>query len=536
MMKIYLLLIAFVLVLTGCTGGTYDGYVHAECDPTVDTPAGKVTECRSTEKPIPTQTVPGPTETVTIPGPTVTETVTVSPTATATATPTPTPTPTPTAVVAVNVTECGANGADTVDDSNAIQECMDKAFNEKRDLFLPAGDYRTTTGIIHRDGVNAYGEGIDKTIIRNSGVASMDHAQAWLLGTYGPGNGGAATQHEKGYPIADTAAVGRTVTLENAADAAVFNVGDYVSWEGGTVGRGLTLAPNLPNGVAKVVEKAGNVLTLSTDVMVLTTVGVNPVVRKLNTGDIGALGPREAEGARLLVGGSLKQLTLITERSGYPAMNLSQFGFLVEDVKTRGWASIVGNPSAESTFRRITGEYHHMAVELAYNVHGIDIVDSTFTRYGTDPKPTATWDVWVNSSEGARDVDFTNVVLNGETTQALSGHKGVDLRQDSEWIGGSIRTDLANGGVLAYSGATMDGVTVFAESGTAIEVGGKSVVKNSDVKAAASGQKAIHVSVWADGATVTDNILRGPTAGCCTLSQLLVNHGKNTVSSGNTVG
>jgi hypothetical protein len=84
-----------LLGITACTGGTYDGYVHAECDPTVTTADGKVTVCRSTEKPLPTATVTvTPSQTAT-PTPTVTPTPT--PTVTPTVTPTPTPTPTPTA-------------------------------------------------------------------------------------------------------------------------------------------------------------------------------------------------------------------------------------------------------------------------------------------------------------------------------------------------------------------------------------------------------------------------------------------------------
>lgn len=59
------------LVLTGCSApSSFDGYVHAECDPT---DANKVTVCRSTEMPVPTvtQTVtatpaPSPTQTATV--------------------------------------------------------------------------------------------------------------------------------------------------------------------------------------------------------------------------------------------------------------------------------------------------------------------------------------------------------------------------------------------------------------------------------------------------------------------------------------
>lgn len=79
---------ALMLGLTGCTGGSFSGYVEASCSPTVD----GVTTCVSTQKPVPTVTAtvtetPAPAPTVT-----VTQTVTASP---APATPTPTPTQAP---------------------------------------------------------------------------------------------------------------------------------------------------------------------------------------------------------------------------------------------------------------------------------------------------------------------------------------------------------------------------------------------------------------------------------------------------------
>lgn len=99
MRKILAPLAALALMLTGCAGGTFDGYVHAECSPTTESAAGDVTTCSVTEKPVPTETVtstatatvtvPGPTTTVTVPGPTttVTQTVTPSPTTTTSAPP-----------------------------------------------------------------------------------------------------------------------------------------------------------------------------------------------------------------------------------------------------------------------------------------------------------------------------------------------------------------------------------------------------------------------------------------------------------------
>jgi hypothetical protein len=98
-MKLKLLALAgaLALSLTGCVGGTFSGYVEASCSPTE---AG-VTTCTTTQKPIPTETVPvpGPTVTVTEPGPIVTQTV-PGPTTTVTVTPSPAPTtasPSPTA-------------------------------------------------------------------------------------------------------------------------------------------------------------------------------------------------------------------------------------------------------------------------------------------------------------------------------------------------------------------------------------------------------------------------------------------------------
>lgn len=98
--KIAAVLGAAVLALSGCSGGTFDGYVHAECDPTT---TANVTTCSVTQKPIPTETVtvtatPTPTATATpTPAPTATATPTPTPTATATPTPTPTATTTPAA-------------------------------------------------------------------------------------------------------------------------------------------------------------------------------------------------------------------------------------------------------------------------------------------------------------------------------------------------------------------------------------------------------------------------------------------------------
>jgi hypothetical protein len=111
MKKLLAPLAALALLLTGCSGGTFDGYVHAECDATETQAAGKVTECRVTEKPVPTATatvtVPGPTVTQTVPGPTQTVTVTPAPAPTTTAAPAPTtasPSPTATASTEVRFT------------------------------------------------------------------------------------------------------------------------------------------------------------------------------------------------------------------------------------------------------------------------------------------------------------------------------------------------------------------------------------------------------------------------------------------------
>lgn len=88
--KLAAVLGAAALALSGCAApAAFDGYVHAECDPTT---ADKVTTCRVTEKPVPTVTT---TVTVTA-TPTASPTTTPTPTPTATVTPTPTPTATTT--------------------------------------------------------------------------------------------------------------------------------------------------------------------------------------------------------------------------------------------------------------------------------------------------------------------------------------------------------------------------------------------------------------------------------------------------------
>lgn len=98
--KLAMIGVALVLPLSACAApSTFDGYVHVECDPVATTAAGKVTECRSTEMPIPTVTV---TPSASISTPTTSAEPTAVPT---TATPSPTatvsPSPTPTQVTTV---------------------------------------------------------------------------------------------------------------------------------------------------------------------------------------------------------------------------------------------------------------------------------------------------------------------------------------------------------------------------------------------------------------------------------------------------
>jgi hypothetical protein len=107
------LIVALTLTLSGCaTAATYDGYVHAECDPPTTTAAGKVTTCRSTEKPIPTHTVTvtASAPATTTPPPSPTQTATPKPTQTATPTPTQTITPGTTVPAGVTLKEVDAGG------------------------------------------------------------------------------------------------------------------------------------------------------------------------------------------------------------------------------------------------------------------------------------------------------------------------------------------------------------------------------------------------------------------------------------------
>lgn len=66
----------------------------------------------------------------------------------------------------INVKEEGAVGDGLTDDSQAIQLCIDKAYTEKRAVYIPAGTYLITRTIFLYDGIEVRGDGIYNTILK----------------------------------------------------------------------------------------------------------------------------------------------------------------------------------------------------------------------------------------------------------------------------------------------------------------------------------------------------------------------------------
>jgi Pectate lyase superfamily protein/Periplasmic copper-binding protein (NosD) len=122
--------------------------------------------------PTPTQTAtptPTPTPTPTrapTPTPTPTQTATPTPTPTPTQTVTPTPTPTVTATPStVLVTQYGANGSDTVDDTAAINAALSATDGTGRALYFPAGTY-IVGKVVMPDYVTVLGAGSNDSWIK----------------------------------------------------------------------------------------------------------------------------------------------------------------------------------------------------------------------------------------------------------------------------------------------------------------------------------------------------------------------------------
>lgn len=435
---------------------------------------------------------------------------------------------------AVNVKDYGAKGDGTGDDSEAINAALERAYLASRPVVIPAGQYRTLKGIVHKSGVRVTGAGSDKTTIINmSPERRMASAVGWHLGTYGPGNADSSVHREPGIACEDTVAGSRKIQLASRGDGAHLMPGDYVSLEGGRVNR-TSESPRSPNAIARIVgvEPGSGLIHLDTgSPELLTLEGRGPILRRLNSGLVRSVGPDGDMGgkAHLTVGATLAGITVISTGKGYPPINLSCAETTVADIHTEGWTSLSGNPVARCTFRGITGQYTHGAVEVAYMSHNNNFENCVWTRSGEDPSPDSSFGVWSNVSEGARDNAFINCNLYDLTDQIMGASlPAVELHGGCKWSGGTVISSRSRVAVIAYSGALIEKAAIIAHRGSGVELGGSGRIIGCSVQTLSGPpSKGIHVSRWGHGAYVAENVLG--TAGKRTAADTITDEGTGTI-------
>lgn len=409
-----------------------------------------------------------------------------------------------------NVQDYGAVGTGTGDQKPAIQAAIDAAAAAGGGtVYIPAGVYRTLTGIVHKPKVHVVGAGTAATrILNQSSPPGFYESIVWHYGTYGPGNGPTAVQLEAGFTVTTTPAGSSKVTFVTAGNASNFAVGDTISWEGGTIG--VAAAPRIPNGIAKVMRISGADMYLDRPVPYrLATADAAPTVRKLNTGALTLTG---LGAAFILTDASLRDLTLEGTVAGYPILSLACMDSVVDNVYTVGDQSLVGNAIVGSQFNRVHGQYQHAAIEFAYMSHDNTLTDCRWSRYGTDPVPSGSLGIWINSGEGGRDTHFRNCELVDVTPDAsTSAHATVELADGCTWIGGRIVGSRTSGMNIYADNVAVRDVTVYTTVGDGIQFGGSHVeLRNNRVLAAGSGAAAIRASTFAVDSEVIGNRLGEP--------------------------
>jgi hypothetical protein len=423
-----------------------------------------------------------------------------------------------------------AQGDGTTDDTVAIQTAMNDAGTSGRDLYIPAGTYITKCGIVHRQGVKAYGAGAAATIIKNTQTTSSFGLQTcWHFGTYGPGSAFYAANNETGYLFNAVSEGSPTITLATSGDASNFTVGSIIMIEG-TGTPAYTGACHTPNEMTTVTAVTGAVLSLKHSVT--TAYPASSTVRVLNTNTIFATTYQGSVAggsvpAYALHRGSLSDMTVQATAAGQNAINLACYDSTIRNVHAIGGNAMAGNPCSHSLFEGSQFRYTYEGLEIAYLSQDSVFNNCVWVRTST-AGTVGQKGIWINSGEGARRIRFNNCEIYDYSATTTDATYTVQFSSDCEWRGGKIVGSNAGcSGIFVPSRCVVEGVRLAGHAAHGIDMGGiGSIVKSNYITTTGTSFFAINIGNATAENIVETNVLG--TNGARTIGDAIFDNNSTT--------